>query len=130
MRYRTEWVWLAAGTVLVFFAIFAVAAWTRGTERTDRTNVRSVRNVPSAYAPEPDPQPFGQRWAPVSPMPPGRPITPNLPTRAHEAPEPAERVQRVQALQKRNYKRNRGVCAAHGMRKVFSANKRSWRCKR
>ena len=130
MRYRSEWIWLALGTALVLAAILAMA-WTRASG-VPKNAYASGKDVRSAYAPGlPVETPaFQQRWAPVSPSLPGRPITPDLPTRAHEAPEPAAQVQRVRALQKRNYRKNRGVCAAHGMRKVYSANKRSWRCKR
>jgi len=130
MRYRSEWIWVALGVVVVLVAILA-AAWTRVRNGENSAPTKGFLHNPTiAYAPEPAPQLFRQRWAPVSPMTPKQLITPNLPTRAHEAPEPAERVQRVRELQKRNYKRNRGICAAHGMRKVFSANKRSWRCKK
>lgn len=127
MRYRSEWIWLFLGTLLVLVAIVATA-WTRasGVPKNAYAEKHFVR---SAYAPE-DPVAFQQRWAPVNSAPTALPIVPDLPTRTSEAPEPPERVARVKALQERNRKRSRGICAAHGMRKVYTHNKRSWRCRR
>jgi len=68
---------------------------------------------------------FGQRWAPVTAQPEGRVIVPDLAMPLGGAPTPTEAELRT--------KRKTGpvdICGRHRLRKVWTQNGRSWRCKR
>ena len=68
---------------------------------------------------------FGQRWAPLTAQPEGRLTVPDLvmPLGGAHTPTEAEVRRKPKAG-------GADICGRHGLRKVWTQDKRSWRCKR